>query len=254
MAVPLQQHNAEIQANLAHWNRKPVLRKIYRDFHERIAHFVRPELPGLKVELGSGIGNIKEVLPDCLRTDLFPNPWIDQVESAYQVSFADESVSHFILFDVFHHLRYPFTALDELRRALRPGGRVILFEPYISALGFVVYGALHHEPVAWRKAITPRAPAGWTPQQDDYYAAQGNATRIFFRLENPAWLASWNIISTQRLAAISYVASGGYSKPQLYPTGCLDMMQAVDKACGCLPWLFATRSLVVLEKPESPPR
>ena len=71
---------------------------------------------GSVVELGSGIGNIKEVIPKCLCTDLFPNPWLDYVENAYALSFGSASVSNLILFDVFHHLKYPGTALQEFHR------------------------------------------------------------------------------------------------------------------------------------------
>jgi hypothetical protein len=44
------------------------------------------------------------------------------------------------------------------------------------------------------------------------------------------------------------VASGGYSKPQLYPDKAFLLMRLVDRMCDYLPGIFATRLLVVLEK------
>ena len=92
------------------------------------------------------MGRIKDVIPQCVTTDLFPNPWLDRQENCYQLSFADGSVSHLILFDVWHHLRYPGTALREFHRVLAPGGRLILFEPAASWVGRLVYHFFHHEP------------------------------------------------------------------------------------------------------------
>ncbi len=128
---------------------------------------------------GSGLGNIHDVIPNCIRTDLFPNPWIDQIENAYKLSFENETVSDLIMTDVFHHLKYPGTVLNEFHRVLQKGGHLIMLEPCISGLGLLVYGALHIEPVAITKTINWFAPEGWLPDQVDYYAAQGNATRIF---------------------------------------------------------------------------
>jgi methyltransferase type 11 len=171
----------------------------------------------LIVELGSGIGNLKQHIPECICTDMFPNPWIDQVENAYRMSFADESVSNLILFDVFHHLEYPKAALNEFRRVLKPHGRVILFEPCISALGWIVYGAFHKEPVAWFDKINPDGG----PISDDrlgYYAAQGNACRIFRHSRKYRDLiGDFSITKVRRYAALAYVMSGGYSGRQLYP-------------------------------------
>jgi len=45
------------------------------------------------VELGSGMPDIREVIPNCIRTDLFLKPGIDRVENAYDLSFTNESVS-----------------------------------------------------------------------------------------------------------------------------------------------------------------
>jgi hypothetical protein len=91
-------HNDEIQRNLAFWRKKPVLRKIYRGFHETISRRLAKDAGGLVVELGSGVADITDVIPGCVRTDLFPNPWIDRVENAYDLSFGDGSVSNLILF------------------------------------------------------------------------------------------------------------------------------------------------------------
>jgi len=245
--IPIDQHNIEIEQNRRAWQRKPVLQRAYRDFHHRIAAHVDPTIGGKIVELGSGIGNIRDVIPNCLRTDLFANPWLDQVENAYDLSFADGEVSHVILFDVFHHLQYPGTALRECRRVLAPRGRVIIFDPYISLTGRVVYGPLHHEPIGRGRPIVATAPASFDPHHHAYYASQGNATRVFWKHEAPEILEGWNVIARERVGAWAYALTGGYSKPQLYPTACYPLVRSFDQVAEMVPPLLALRALVVLQ-------
>lgn len=241
-------HQDSIEKNQEYWNRKPLLRTLYGDFYRLIAKHLS-NLPESKiVELGSGLGNIHDVIPECIRTDLFPNPWIDQIENAYRLSFADGSVSDLILTDVFHHLKYPGTALKEFSRVLCKGGRVIMLEPCMSALGLLVYGLLHDEPIAITRQIEWEAPAGWSAENIDYYAGQGNASRIFVGNRFRHRLQNWQKIETVRLSAIAYAASGGFSKPQLYPTSVLPLIRKSEKILDLFPALFATRLLVILEK------
>lgn len=241
-------HQDLIEKNHEYWNQKPLLRAVYGDFYRLIASNLS-SLPGSRiVELGSGLGNIHDVIPSCVRTDLFLNAWIDQVENAYQLSFADESISDLILTDVFHHLKYPGTALKEFFRVLRPGGRVIMLEPCLSALGLLVYGVFHDEPIAILKEIQWHAPDGWSPADIDYYAAQGNASRIFLGKQFQHRLRDWQKIEAKRISAIAYAASGGFSKPQLYPAFTLPLIRKLESVLGLFPVLFATRLLVTFEK------
>ena len=248
MPIEVGQHNLEIQANAEHWRRKPLLQKIYRDFYNEIAGELQRDVPGETVEIGSGIGNLKTVVPEALATDIFPNPWLDRIENAYAMSFADGSVANLILFDVWHHLEYPGTALGEFRRVLAPQGRLIIFDPAMGMLGRLVYGLFHHEPLGLRKEIQWNAPPDFSPDDMTYYAAQGNAQRIFFSGEGATELKDWRIIRRSLFAGIPYVASGGFRAPQLYPERLLPVLRAVDRLASRVPALFATRLLVTLEK------
>ena len=200
MTAPLAQHQIEIQRNFDAWQQKPLLQKIYAQFYQRIIALIDPRALGQIVEIGSGIGNLKAHLPQALATDLFPNPWLDLVCDGYELPFRNGSISHLILFDVFHHLRAPNAFLHEARRVLTRSGRVILFEPFISWGSFPVYGLFHHEPVAWNSAIDFSATL---PRPRDYYAAQGNATRLLFRGQNPGWLGGWKISHAEAFSAFS---------------------------------------------------
>ena len=245
--IPEEQHNIEIHENLKYWKKKPVLQRAYLEFHKLISKEVTQSVDGKIVELGSGIGNLKSVLPEAICTDLFPNPWLDQVENAYDLSFKSNSVSNLVLFDVWHHLQYPGNALNEFKRVLKPGGRVILFEPYISLFGRLVFGPMHHEPIGMKENITPIAPEGTDLANLDYYAAQGNATRIFYQQKYKSMLANWNVITKKRTVTLAYILSGGYSKPQLYPTFTYPIFKPIDAFLGLLPTIFSTRLMVVLE-------
>jgi SAM-dependent methyltransferase len=242
------QHNVEIHENLERWQKKPVLKKIYLEFYKRIVSHLNKNVDGLTVELGSGLGNLKMVVPDVICTDLFKNPWIDRVENAYHLSFGIGSVSNLILFDVFHHLEYPGSALKEFNRVLANKGRVIIFDPAISFFGLIVYGLFHHEPVALFKKIKWFAPEGKDLSKTDYYASQSNVSRIFCSSHYRDKLSDWNIVAVKRSTSLSYVLSGGYSKHQLYPDTWYPFMKSLDRFFDLFSFLFATRMLVVLEK------
>jgi SAM-dependent methyltransferase len=243
--TPLEQHQLEIQQNLRAWETRPLLQKIYASFYQRILSLIDKKIPGRIVEIGSGIGNLKSLLPEAISTDLFPNPWLDLVCDGYDLPFADESLSHLVAFDVFHHLRAPNAFLKEARRVLTRRGRLIFFEPYMSWSSYPVYGLLHHEPVARRQPIDL---ADTLPRPRDYYAAQGNATRLFFRREVPGWPQGWRVFHEHAFSSFSYLLSGGYSKPSVYPAGSLPLVQKLDVFLSRWPRLFGARCLVGLAK------
>ena len=248
MPIDVGQHNLEIHDNAERWRRKPLLQRIYRDFYVEISNELRRDLPGETVEIGSGIGNLKTAVPGALATDLFPNPWLDRVENAYALNFAEGSVANLILFDVWHHLEHPGTALAEFHRVLTPGGRLVIFDPAMGLLGRLVFGLFHHEPLGLRDEIRWWAPSSFSPAEMTYYAAQGNAHRVFFSDEWVSQLGSWRIVRRNLRAAIPYVASGGFRGPQLYPASLLPVLRTLDRVANWFPALFATRLLVSLEK------
>jgi SAM-dependent methyltransferase len=246
--LPVEQHNKEILQNLRYWKKKPALRKIYHKFYKLISGHIDYNLVGDIVEIGSGIGNLKSVVPRAICTDIFNNPWIDRVENAYRLTFENNSISNIVLFDVLHHLEYPGTAFTEFKRVLNKSGRIIIFEPAISLLGRIVYGVFHHEPMALKEEIKWKAPPGFNPGRLGYYAAQGNASRIFFKKRYLKYLDDWNIIYRKRISSLAYVCSGGYRKPQLLPGFMMPLMDFSDRIFNLFPSIFATRLIVVLGK------
>ena len=244
MNLPLGQHQTEIERNRRAWESKPLLREVYASFYRRIIGLMDRSLPGRIVEIGSGIGNLKSHLPEAISTDLFPNPWLDLVCDGYELPFADGSLSHLILFDVFHHLQRPKAFLREAVRALRADGRLILFEPFISWSSLPVYGLLHHEPIGFGRPIDASDAA---PEPRDYYAAQGNATRLFFRRSSAEWPVGWRVFHAEAMSGFCYLLSGGFSKPALYPGRWFERIQRIDRGLSRWPRLFGARCLVGLQ-------
>jgi SAM-dependent methyltransferase len=241
---PLEQHQVEIERNKEFRAAKPLISRIYGDFYDRIVSNLNRGLTGAIVEIGSGSGELKTRIPEAICSDLFLNPWLDLVCDAYRLPFRDGTVSNLVLLDVFHHLVRPRAFLLEAERVLVPRGRVVLFEPYISLLSSVAYGLFHHEPIAWRRQIdfAPDAPA-----RQDYYAAQGNATRLFFRTHD--WLPErLRLRTAEAKADFAYLLSGGLSKPSLYPCACYPFFRGLDRWLSCAPGLFGGRCLVVIER------
>lgn len=249
--VKISQHDAEIQENRRHWERKPVLRRVYQSFYEEIVRWTLPASgEAATLELGSGMGNIKEILPHCLTSDLFPNPWLDRVENAYALNWPDKTVENLILFDVFHHLQHPGRALAEMARVVRPGGRLILFEPGMGLLPRLIMHLFHHEPLGFDQSIAWDAPPAFDPAKHPYYTAQGNSWRVFVKREGLSAnvLQDWRVLHVGREPGWAWLLCGGLRGPQLYPDALLPAIRLLERGLRLLPSVFSGRLLVVLER------
>ena len=241
----LSQHLSEIKSNLAAWSRKPLLKKVYSDLYMKLLKKIDSADLGVIVELGSGIGNLKSYVPTAITSDIFCHDWIDISCSAYDLPFRDESVANLVLFDVFHHLEHPLAFMKEAERVLVKNGKIVRVEPYMSLFTFPIYGLLHHEPVALMNRISSEEQR---PKIQSHYAAQGNATRLFFNRDEIKLPSSWCVKSAEAFACFSYLFSGGFSKRSFYPYSLFSVMKWLDSRLSRWPKIFAGRCVVEITK------
>jgi SAM-dependent methyltransferase len=212
---------ARFQQHREAWDRNPVLRTLYGDWYQRIRQHLPPLALGPWWELGSGPGFARAFIPEMSLSDLVGGPWHDRELSAEALPFGDGEIGALVLFDVLHHLPSPSRFFAEAARVLRPGGRVVMCEPYVSPLSYPVYKFLHEEPL--HGGIDPLTMDATTAagDKDPFDSNQAIPTLMFrdvaaqqrFRRQFPA-LA---IRQVQRLAGPSYAASGGFSRAALLP-------------------------------------
>ena len=231
------------------WSRKPTLRTVYDDFYGRIAAACRP---GLTIEIGGGIGNLKDRLPDVFATDIQPAPWLDCAADAQRLPFASGRLANIVMVDVLHHLQSPLRFFREAARVLGEGGRVLMIEPAITWGSTLFYRFLHHEPV--RTSIDPLADEMPLSGRDPYDANQAIPTLLATR-ERARFhlvLPELRISRVEWFALAVYPLSGGFKPWSLIGPAAarwlLDIERAVEPVVGR--WI-AFRMMLTVEKASS---
>jgi SAM-dependent methyltransferase len=125
---------------------KPFLRAIYDEWYSLLA----AELPsgtGDVLELGSGAGYCSSFIPGLITSEVFPCAGVQTVVDAAQLPFASDSLRAIVMTNVLHHLPKVQSFFTEASRCLRPGGGIVMIEPWMTPWSRFVYGHLHHEPI-----------------------------------------------------------------------------------------------------------
>jgi SAM-dependent methyltransferase len=228
------------------WEAKPVLRAVYRDYYARIAHWCRP---GVTLEIGAGSGNLGDELPGILSSDIVPAPWLDVVADAQRLPVTDSSIATLVGVDVLHHIEYPRHFLAEARRALQPGGRIVLVEPAITPISWLVFKLGHPEPV--HLSVDPLADGEPDPAKHPFDSNQALPTllagRHRHRLESELGL---NVVNVERLSLVAYPLSGGFRSWSLMPARAVDrVLRAERRLERHLGRVMGFRLLLVIERP-----
>ncbi len=228
------------------WCRKPLLRELYAEWYGRMARALGA---GPTVELGSGPASLKEFSP-VLCTDVIWCPWLDAVVDAHELPFRDAAIGNLVLVDVLHHLDSPGAFFAEAARVLRPLGRVLLLEPYISPLSRLVYGLFHPEPVRFRADPLARPESGRRRRGRWNESNQAVATILFWRDLDRTLdrLRAFRLLFRWRTALLRYPLSGGFEGPTLLPLWASGPLARVERWLEPLDFLLAFRTLVVLER------
>lgn len=194
---------------------KPFLRRIYEEWYRILASRLPPG-SGLLVEIGSGGGFMHDFVPALVTTDIFPCEGIDLVVDARQLPFGDSSVRGVLMTNVLHHVPEPTRFLSEAARCVRPGGSLLMVEPWNTPWSRTVYRQLHHEP------FDPSG--GWSfPESGPLSGANGALPWILFRRDAATFSArhpQWCIATARPLMPLAYLASGGVSMRSFLPGWC----------------------------------
>lgn len=228
------------------WERKKVTKYLYTKWYKDIER----ELRGAPVvELGAGTGNFKEFMPSVISTDLVYCEWLDCVHDAMALPYRDSSVGSFLLIDAIHHVKDPSKTIREMERCLKPGGRIVIFDVYISPFSYLYYNFLHKEDVDLKAEVFDPVPDA--VEKAPFQSNQAIATLLFFRRldEFSSRHPSLKIIRKEVREFLLYPLSGGFEGRQLVPYFSVKLFESIDRlALRILGDKIAARCLVVLEK------
>ncbi len=205
---------------------KPFLKKIYDDFYHRFKQSVDSiPVPRIIVEIGSGGGFIKEVIPDAVTSEVLALPNVDLRCSALNLPFPPHSIDAFFLLNVLHHIPQPEKFLQEISQCLKPDGKIVMIEPANTLWARWIYQNFHHEPFDTKTPWTITKPGP---------LSQANIALpwiIFFRDRKlfEEKFPQLSIDSIDIHTPFRYLVSGGFSFKQLLPTISYPLVEGFEK-------------------------
>jgi SAM-dependent methyltransferase len=192
---------------------KPFLKAIYDEWYSLLAREVPPG-DGRVLELGSGGGYCSRFIPELITCEVLRCPGVRIVADALRLPFAEKSLRAILMTNVLHHIptvRYFFA---EASRCLRPDGRILTIEPWVTSWSYFVYKRLHHE------AFHPDA-LDWDFSSTGPLSGANTALPwIIFARDRTKFEAAFPELTIERIRPFMpfrYLVSGGVGMRSLMP-------------------------------------
>ena len=225
-------------------NNNRFLNLVHKSFYRKIASNVSQKPV---VEIGSGPGFIKEIIPKAITTDVIKAPGIDKVAFAEKLPFNNHSVGSIVMLNVFHHIKNPTKALSEFDRCLKPNGKIVMVEPWPTLLSKFIYTNFHHEDFdikgIWKISGNRRMSD-----------ANGALPWIVFERDIKKFIKLFSNLKIERIelhTPFKYLVSGNLSKPQLLPASFYPLVDFVEKLLSPLNKYLALFATIVIKKVDT---
>lgn len=228
------------------WERKPQIRWVYQLWMAMLQPW---RVPGETLEVGSGSGILKELLPEVHLSDVVGLPWVDHVVDATAMPFEPGAFSNIIGIDVLHHFADPWAFLREAGRVLPVGGRLLLIDVHVTACSWIFYRFLHHEDIYLRGYHRPRG----TDQPKDPWQGNIAMTNVVFNRLKPGELerrAQLKVVHREMFSFFDFQLAGGFRPWALIPYPWFQRVVKLDRWLKPVMKWLGFRIFLVLEKTE----
>jgi SAM-dependent methyltransferase len=192
---------------------KPFLRAIYDEWYSQLAAALPPG-EGDILELGSGAGHCAQFIPGLVTSEVFPCPGVQMVVNATQLPFPADSLRALVMTNVLHHVPDVRAFLGEAARCLRPGGKILMIEPWMTSWSRLVYKRFHYEP------LDPEAQEWTFPPSGPLSGANIALPWILFERDRDRFNREFPQLSLERVRPFlpfRYLVSGGVAMRGLMP-------------------------------------
>lgn len=207
--------------------KKPILYQIYANYYEFFKQILA-QCPhhGVALELGSGAGFIKKVIPEIITSDYLAYEGIDKVIDATQLPYEKNSVKFIGMINVLHHIAQAEKFFHEAERVLVPGGKIAIIDQHHGWLSRWILKYAHHEPydsTAQDWSFETTGPVS---------GANGALAWIIFERDRAKFEAQFpelQILSYQPHSPLIYWLSGGLKPWGLVPSWAIRLVTLLDK-------------------------
>jgi SAM-dependent methyltransferase len=222
---------------------KPFLKSVYEEWYDLIVDRL-PEVEGDVIELGSGGGFLGRHIPGVVTSDVFPVPGVDRVVDARSLPYEVGTLKAIVMTNVLHHIPDVESFFTEAQRTLKPGGRIVMVEPWNTSWSRYVHEKWHNEP------FRPGSETWSFPERGPLSGANAALPWIVFERDLERFEKDWphlRAIEATPFMALRYLASGGVSLRSLQPGWSYGAWKWLEKTLG-LEQKMAVFAVLVVER------
>jgi len=182
--------------------------------------------------------------PEAITSEVFVCPGVQSVIDARKLPFPDGSLA-IVMTDVMHHIADAERFLAEAQRALVPGGRILMIEPWVSAWSRFVYTRFHLEP------FRPEASAWEFPSSGPLSGANGALPWMIFHRDLAVFRKRFPRLEVTRVEPfmpLCYLVSGGESMRALAPAWSFRAWKGLERLLAPLMGLLAMFAFIAVER------
>ncbi len=241
----------ELKRERVVWQKKPALQELYKtEFFSRLNE---NRTAGIRtLEIGGGPGFYKSFSPEIFSSDITVCPWHSMALDGQYLPFRSESLDNIVGLDVIHHLYNPLPFFSEAERALRPSGRIVLIEPWMTPFSYFINRFFMPEDCDLRWKPGQNFAGGGNRSDKKPFEANSAIPYLFFHKHRdllPSLIPRLRLVKIECFALFGYLLSMGFRERGLLPIWFYPFVRHMESITRPI-WrsLAALKALIVLEK------